>query len=647
MDSQHRLTTRVVLGAFVSTIACISVYCIFLPFSLAFDSKERIEFWLRMLTVGLLADALASYTVYRLSLPIGRVLAELRRGGGADPLLFKKALSALEYIPNFLLWFGAFAYFGAASANIGLDLARGKSPDLGLIAARFALAIGWGFLNGIVTARVINIILIEAKQALGIYDLSEIEQARKGKLMSLQSRLAISGFALFLFLLAFSGVVFYVRLRRFSELSLSGADAAALLSAFSSSVEGGIAILAGLLVIATGLYFVILAEMQAHLNDLSGQVSRMARGDRDLSARVNVVSFDDIGRMTSGFNRILDGLADTFRTVKTMTNGVYSRSHLIRKTSSEARTTATSLARLAEETDVSERERMAELDTAMAAFRRAAEGIGSSSGRSADEARRIEEAAGRLRSIIETLASSGDQAQRTESAFGALSAAAEAGTAGIARSLEAATEIEEAGNRVSGIARIIADVADRSNLLAMNASIEAAHAGAAGKGFGVVSREMKTLAESVAKAAREIDSEVKAVQETNQRTIAAVQGLGGVFKGLSSEIHATGAALSEISNSARRNASEAQGDLELMGRLRSFVGEILGASAAANASVAELETAVHRLSGSQSKSREVNAALTEGVRSIVGAFDHLDSSLGGALDEVAALEKKVASYKLE
>ncbi len=647
MDSSHRLSTRVVLGAFLSTIACVSVYCIFLPFSLAFDAPERKEFWFRMATVGLLADGLASYVVYRLARPIGTILGEARRGVRSDPADFRRALAALDYIPNFVLWFGALAYFGAASANIGLDLARGKSADLGLIAARFALAIGWGFLNGITTARILNIILIEAKLALGIYDLSEIEELRKGRLSSLRSRLAASGLALFLFLIAFSGVIFYVRLRRYAEMAGSGAEPAALVAALSSSIGGGIAIMAGLFLIATGIFFVILAEMQVHLNDLLGQVTRMSRGDMDLSARVNVVSFDDIGRMTSGFNRILDGLADTFRTVKTMTNGVYTRSHHIRKTSSQARDTATSLATLAHQAEAAERERMAELDSAMLAFKKAAQGIGSSSERSAEEARRIEEAALRLRGIIQGIAASGDQAQRTESAFGSLSAAADAGAAGIARSLEAAAEIEEAGKRVSGIARIIADVADRSNLLAMNASIEAAHAGSAGKGFGVVSREMKTLAESVAKAAREIDAEVKAVQDTNRRTIAAVEGLGGVFNGLSTEIHATGAALSEISASARRNATEAHGDLELIGRLSAFVGEILGASAAATDSVAEMESAVQRLSGSQARSREVNAALSEGVRLIVGAFDNLDSSLGGALDDVAALEKKVASYKLE
>ncbi|HET7838852.1 MAG TPA: hypothetical protein VFL04_03770, partial [Rectinemataceae bacterium] len=253
MDASRRLSTRVVLGAFLSTIACVAVYCLFLPFSLAFDAKERVEFWFRMATVGLLVDAIASYIVYRLSRPIAKVLDGMKGGLRRESAEFKKALWALDYIPNFLLWLGAFAYFGAASANIGLDLARGKPADLGLIAARFALAIGWGFLNGIMTARLLNIILIEAKLALGIYDVSEIAQLRKGRLSSLQSRLAASGMALFLFLIAFSGVIFYVRLRRFAELAAGGSDPAALSAAFSSSIGGGLAIMAGLLVIATGI----------------------------------------------------------------------------------------------------------------------------------------------------------------------------------------------------------------------------------------------------------------------------------------------------------------------------------------------------------------------------------------------------------
>jgi methyl-accepting chemotaxis protein len=289
---------------------------------------------------------------------------------------------------------------------------------------------------------------------------------------------------------------------------------------------------------------------------------------------------------------------------------------------------------------------VAELGRAVAAFRSAAGGVGSSAERTAQEAKGIEEAAGGMRGMVEAFASSGDEALRAEAAFRALSDSARQGEESAGRALAAAREIDEAGSRVGGIALIIADVADKSNLLAMNASIEAAHGGAAGKGFAVVAREMKRLAESTAKSARQIEAEVKSVSDLNRRTAGMVESLGRVFQELSSGIEATGNALAAIAGSSKRNADQARGDLELIERLRAFADEILRSAAAARDAVAAMDGAVERLSSSQARSGEVNASLAEGVRSIVSVFTELDGSLGTALDEVADLEERVASYKL-
>jgi methyl-accepting chemotaxis protein len=645
---------RIALGVFLSTIACVVVYSFFLPLTLDFDAKERVAFWVRMLTVGVAVDILCTAIVLRMSRPIAAALQAFS-GAPAEGAAAAKsradharsACAAFERIPSFLLGFGACAYVFAALVNLALDISRRGSLDIGLAVARLALAAAWGFLNGIVTARLLNIVLIDAKIALGIFDIAQVEGGRALKRRSLRGRLLVAGLSIFLFILAYCGVIFYVRIRGMYELAASGADPAAIAAYGSTQMAKGIGIMGGLLALSVGLYFIVLAEMQAHFNNLLGQVGRMARGDQDLGVRVNVVSFDDIGHMTSGFNRILDSFASTFRGVRTMTNAVYDSSSSIRAASEGAKRTASSLAKLAEEADASERLRVSELGSAVSSFKQAAEGIGASAQRTAEGARGIEEAAGGIRAMVESLAASGDEASGAEAAFASLSQAADSGVSGVRKSLEAARAIDEAGGRVSGIARIIADVADRSNLLAMNASIEAAHGGQAGKGFGVVAREMKTLAESVARSAREIDEEVKAVMDTNRKTVQAIEGLGSVFSALSSGIGESGEALRAIASSARRNSEEAEGNLQLIERLRAFIGEILESSKAARASVEGMEKAVDSLSGSQERSHEVNASLTEGVRSIAGAFDELDESLASALEGVSALEGKVASYKLD
>lgn len=646
MSKAARLSRRIVLGTFLSTIACIAIYCVFLPLSLDFGAAERLSFWTRMATIGLFADLFCTYIVFRIYRPVGAAVAASEEGRDLGEAEYGDALVALERIPRFLLWFGAGAYFAVAIVNIGLDLARGGRLDMGLAAARFLLATAWGFLNGLSTARLLNMLLIEAKLSLRIFDIGALDRRGVGRRQSLRSRLLVSGLAIFLFLITYAGVVFYVRLRSLGALGASGADAASLAEATRLALVEGLGIFGGLLVLALGLYFVILAEMQAHFDDLQGQVARLGEGDRDLARRVAVISFDDIGRMTSSFNRILDSLSETFRGVRTMTKSVYDSSEAIRSASGDAKNRAAGLAVLAFQADEAERERVAELGAAMSSFKAAAEGVNGQAERSLQEARGIEEATDGIKAMVESFAASGQEASQAEAVFGELSAKAREGVQGAERSMAAAREIDAAGLRVGEIAKIIADVAERSNLLAMNASIEAAHGGEAGKGFGVVAREMKTLAMSVAKSAREIEAEARAVADMNSRTLEAIVGLGTVFSGLHSGIEATGAALSAISVSAHRNSGEARRNLDLLDRLRAFVGEILESSKAALGSVQAMESAAERLSSSQARSGEVNAGLTEGVRSIAAAFDELETSLTGTLEGVGALEEKVASYRL-
>ncbi len=109
--------------------------------------------------------------------------------------------------------------------------------------------------------------------------------------------------------------------------------------------------------------------------------------------------------------------------------------------------------------------------------------------------------------------------------------------------------VEQLGTRSDQIGAIVAtieDIADQTNLLALNAAIEAARAGEQGRGFAVVADEVRALAERTTKATREIGEMIKSIQgETKLAVSAMVEGVNEVERG-TSEAARSGQALEEI-----------------------------------------------------------------------------------------------------
>jgi methyl-accepting chemotaxis protein len=254
-----------------------------------------------------------------------------------------------------------------------------------------------------------------------------------------------------------------------------------------------------------------LQRMKDNLDDI-------AAGDGDLTHRLNIDSRDEIGALAASFNRFVDKIHGMVRQMVDVTGEL---TGVVGEMAAQAQRSDAAMAQQRHETE--------QVATAIHEMSAAAQEVAQSAQNAADAARQTDAEGQQAREVVEL------SIQRIHALV-----------EDIHRSGLSMDNLRQDVDAIVGVLGVIRSIADQTNLLALNAAIEAARAGEAGRGFAVVADEVRALAHRTQQSTQEIEQMIGGIQQGAVQAVNAMQSSNSRAHSTLEVAQAAGQALDEI-----------------------------------------------------------------------------------------------------
>jgi len=628
-SSRRNITFRVIIFTLLSIYISIFFYSLLLPQIFIFSEEVSLDFWRRMLVVVNIVGPLAIGLVYLFYRPISLNLAKLEKGESLSSEQIQRSIRIFSSIETFLFVIGSGTYAAGLALNFILGLKPGQVPDWGYWFQRLILAVTFGPLNGIISGRMVNLAWIDAKYQLGIIRFAD----KKYKTTTFRKIV----FPIFLVLLVNATFNFLKVFNFLSHPELHNMDG--VLWHF-------IPFMTQLLVISTILMIVLLWENQAHIITLQKQMDQLASGNINLSQRINIISFDDIGYLTSGMNKILDDLQKTFQHIDDSENKVTLATRETKEIINQSQIQAQKITNLIQEVKSTDEKEAIIIQRVVGDFDKTLQFISEAIRQAQQQGQFLQKTITSMTQLMESFQDIGKLTQNANQRFKQLITMIENGQKSFTRLFEANKGMISTHQKIEEMAKMILDISARSNLLAMNAAIEAAHAGTAGKGFAVVAGEVRKLSQTTSESAKQIDLLIKEIVNKNSELDQLNSQIKSVFDTITEEINTTGQQMNQIAQSSKNEVSRVEGSLTEMKQLVEYSQQVNQISTRVEKIEPQVKAAMNDLESFAKQLSQVHGYIIQDINGIVLAFNKLIEAYKINEEAVHDLESIISRYQV-